>query len=93
PYLHANRKEHDYPPLHAQYYPIWIQHYKTQNPNTATMLPTPAAFLPPSYLNSLTRNNIAHFPLIPTNIQRTPIFMPLQPHAEYITPPKSHSIH
>ncbi|MEN2033807.1 Rib/alpha-like domain-containing protein, partial [Staphylococcus hominis] len=93
PYVDANGKEHKYRAVDGQYYRIWIEDYKTQNGNTATMLRTAGGFLPGSYVNSVTGNNIGQFPLIGTNMQRTGIFMGVEPDGEYMTRPKSDWIH
>ncbi|WP_423228860.1 Rib/alpha-like domain-containing protein [Staphylococcus hominis] len=93
PYVDANGKEHKYRAVDGQYYRIWIEDYKTQNGNTATMLRTAGGFLPGSYVNSVTGNNIGQFPLIGTNMQRTGIFMGVEPDGEYMTRPKSEWIH
>ena len=57
------------------------------------MLRTAGGFLPGSYVNSVTGNNIGQFPLIGTNMQRTGIFMGVEPDGEYMTRPKSDWIH
>ena len=93
PYVDANGKEHKYRAVDGQYYRIWIEDYKTQNGNTATMLRTAGGFLPGSYVNSVTNNNIGQFPLTGTNMQRTGIFMGVEPDGEYMTRPKSEWIH
>ncbi|WP_159081128.1 YSIRK-type signal peptide-containing protein [Staphylococcus hominis] len=93
PYIDANGKEHTYRAVSGQYYRIWIEDFKTKNGNTATMLRTAGGFLPGSYVNSVTSNNIGQFPLIGTNMQRTGIFMGVEPDGEYMTRPQSEWIH
>ncbi|MEJ7550153.1 Rib/alpha-like domain-containing protein, partial [Staphylococcus hominis] len=93
PYVDANGKEHKYSAKNNQYYRIWIEDFKTENGNTATMLRTAGGFLPGSYVDSVTSNNIGQFPLIGTNMQRTGIFMGVEPDGEYMTRPKSEWIH
>lgn len=93
PYIDANGKEHTYRAVSGQYYRIWIEDFKTKNGNTATMLRTVGGFLPGSYVNSVTSNNIGQFPLIGTNMQRTGIFMGIEPDGEYMTRPQSEWIH
>ncbi|MEJ7442863.1 hypothetical protein WL555_12475, partial [Staphylococcus warneri] len=64
-----------------------------ENGNTATMLRTAGGFLPGSYVDSVTSKNIGQFPLIGKNMQRTGIFMGVEPDGEYMTRPKSEWIH
>ncbi|MEJ7311238.1 YSIRK-type signal peptide-containing protein, partial [Staphylococcus epidermidis] len=93
PYVDANGKKHQYQAVDGQYYRIWIEDFKTKNGNTATMLRTAGGFLPGSYVNSATNNNIGQFPLLGTNMQRTGIFMGVEPDGEYMTRPQSEWIH
>ncbi|WP_204194321.1 YSIRK-type signal peptide-containing protein, partial [Staphylococcus sp. GDY8P47P] len=93
PYVDANGKEHTYRAENNQYYRIWIEDFKTHNGNTATMLRTAGGFLPGSYVDSITSNNIGQFPLAGTNMQRTGIFMGIEPDGEYMTRPQSEWIH
>ncbi|MDK4214756.1 adhesin, partial [Staphylococcus warneri] len=93
PYVDVNGKGHKYSAENNQYYRIWIEDFKTENGNTATMLRTAGGFLPGSYVDSVTSNNIGQFPLIGTNMQRTGIFMGIEPDGEYMTRPQSEWIH
>ncbi|MBF2170172.1 YSIRK-type signal peptide-containing protein, partial [Staphylococcus epidermidis] len=93
PYKDANGKEHTYRAANNQYYRIWIEDFKTHNGNTATMLRTAGGFLPGSYVDSSTSNNIGQFPLAGKNMQRTGIFMGIEPDGEYMTRPQSEWIH
>ena len=53
----------------------------------------PQAVLPGSYVDSSTSNNIGQFPLAGKNMQRTGIFMGIEPDGEYMTRPQSEWIH
>ena len=93
PYIDANGKEHKYSAKNNQRYRIWIEDFKTESGNTATMLRVAGGYLPGSYVDSSTSNNMGQFPLAGTNMQRTGIFMAVKPEGNYMTKPENEWIH
>ncbi|MBT2846548.1 YSIRK-type signal peptide-containing protein, partial [Staphylococcus coagulans] len=84
-WVDAAGKEHKYSAVSGQYYRLWIEDFQTANGNTASMIRQAGGFFPGAYVNSVTNSNIGQFPLIGTNMQRTGVFMGIQPTGGYIT--------
>ncbi|MDC4441770.1 hypothetical protein NQ662_18680, partial [Acinetobacter baumannii] len=68
----------------GQYYKIWINDFRTKDGNIATMLRVAGGYVPGTYVDSVTYNNMGQFPLIGTNMQRTGIFMTTIPSEQYL---------
>ncbi len=85
PWVDANGDEHTYRAVSGQYYRLWIQDYTTPAGNTATMFRQAGGFFPGSFVNSVTGSNLGQFPLIGTNMQKTGIYMYVEPEGGYMT--------
>ncbi|MEJ7219046.1 YSIRK-type signal peptide-containing protein, partial [Staphylococcus gallinarum] len=84
---------HLYTANDGQYYRLWIEDFQTANGNTATMIRQAGGFFPGSYVNSVTSSNLGQFPLIGVNMQRTGIYMGIEPEGGYMTTDRSEWIH
>ncbi|PTK42441.1 YSIRK-type signal peptide-containing protein, partial [Staphylococcus hominis] len=93
PFIDENGKEHKYRASNDQRYRIWIDDFKTEGGNTATMLRVAGGYLPGKYVDSVTANNMGQFPFIGVNMQRTGIFMAVKPEGNYMTKPENEWIH
>ncbi|PTI37568.1 adhesin, partial [Staphylococcus succinus] len=89
----VNGKKHIYNATSGQYYRLWIEDYQTEEGNTATMIRQAGGFFPGSFVNSVTSSNIGQFPLIGTNMQRTGIYMGIEPSNNYMTTDDTQWIH
>ncbi|PCF49369.1 Rib/alpha-like domain-containing protein [Staphylococcus delphini] len=81
----ANGKHHLYSATKGQRYKLWIDDFRTKDGNINTMLRVSGGFIPGTFADSVTHNNMGQFPLIGTNMQRTGIFMTTIPGEEYLT--------
>ncbi|MGO3049044.1 MAG: Rib/alpha-like domain-containing protein, partial [Staphylococcus sp.] len=89
----VNGKKHVYNATSGQYYRLWIEDYQTEEGNTATMIRQAGGFFPGSFVNSVTSSNIGQFPLIGTNMQRTGVYMGIEPSNNYMTTDDAQWIH
>ncbi|MGN4157114.1 Rib/alpha-like domain-containing protein, partial [Staphylococcus auricularis] len=92
-WVDANGKLHKFSASPGQRYRIWINDFKTGNGNTASMLRVAGGFFPGTFVNSTTGNNLGQFQLVGTNMQRTGIFMSIQPTNGYMTKNNKQWIH
>ncbi|WP_213562777.1 Rib/alpha-like domain-containing protein [Staphylococcus auricularis] len=92
-WVDANGKLHKFSASPGQRYRIWINDFKTGNGNTASMLRVAGGFFPGTFINSTTDKNIGQFQLVGTNMQRTGIFMSIQPTNGYMTKNNKQWIH
>ena len=92
-WVDANGKLHKFSASPGQRYRIWINDFKTGNGNTASMLRVAGGFFPGTFINSTTGNNLGQFQLAGTNMQRTGIFMSIQPTNGYMTKDNKQWIH
>ncbi|EIE3768826.1 LPXTG-anchored surface protein SpsM [Staphylococcus pseudintermedius] len=83
-WIDAKGKHHVYRAVKGQYYKIWINDFRTKDGNIATMLRVAGGYVPGTYVDSVTYNNMGQFPLIGTNMQRTGIFMTTIPSEQYL---------
>ncbi|HAR6128466.1 LPXTG-anchored surface protein SpsM [Staphylococcus pseudintermedius] len=83
-WIDAKGKHHVYRAVKGQYYKIWINDFRTKDGNIATMLRVAGGYVPGTYVDSVTYNNMGQFPLIGTNMQRTGIFMTTIPSEKYL---------
>ncbi|PCF56754.1 hypothetical protein B5C01_02100 [Staphylococcus delphini] len=81
----ANGKHHLYSATKGQRYKLWIDDFRTKDGNINTMLRVSGGFIPGTFADSVTHNNMGQFPLVGTNMQRTGIFMTTIPGEEYLT--------
>ncbi|MDK3779158.1 Rib/alpha-like domain-containing protein [Staphylococcus pseudintermedius] len=83
-WIDAKGKHHVYRAVKGQHYKIWINDFRTKDGNIATMLRVAGGYVPGTYVDSVTYNNMGQFPLIGTNMQRTGIFMTTIPSEQYL---------
>ncbi|HCT0428440.1 TPA: YPDG domain-containing protein [Staphylococcus pseudintermedius] len=83
-WIDAKGKHHVYRAVKGQYYKIWINDFRTKDGNIATILRVAGGYVPGTYVDSVTYNNMGQFPLIGTNMQRTGIFMTTIPSEQYL---------
>nr|WP_274596564.1 Rib/alpha-like domain-containing protein [Staphylococcus delphini] len=81
----ANGKHHLYSATKGQRYKLWIDDFRTKDGNINTMLRVSGGFIPGTFADSVTHNNMGQFPLVGTNMQRTGIFMTTIPGEKYLT--------
>ncbi|MEJ7508930.1 hypothetical protein ACUW90_002375 [Staphylococcus simulans] len=92
-WVDANGQEHIYNATSGQSYRLYIEDFQTENGNTASMMRQAGGFFPGSYVDSVTNSNLGQFPLIGTNMQRTGIYMAIQPSNDYMTTDQTTWIH
>ncbi|MEJ7542111.1 Rib/alpha-like domain-containing protein [Staphylococcus intermedius] len=81
----ANGKHHVYSAEKGQRYKIWIDDFRTKEGDIYTMLRVSGGFLPGTFVDSVTKNNMGQFPLVGTNMQRTGIFMTTLPSEKHLS--------
>lgn len=67
--------KHVYTATAGQHYRIWIEPFTNPATGNQLSLLRQAGGYYPSFINSVTDNNIGQFPLVGTNMQRTALFM------------------